>query len=75
MEEQLVHLPEPVLTGSCLGCGRRREGVRVDRFEREMAEGEADAPAQVSLDAFDLPKRLPRVRALVVAVLEDETTF
>ena len=73
IKEQLVHGPEPVLECRCLGCGRRGEGVRVDLGEREMPEGEADTPAELSLDAFDLPERAPRVRAFVVAVLEDDT--
>ena len=35
-------------------------------------EGEADAPRQLFLDAFDLAKRLARVRTLIVAVLDDQ---
>jgi hypothetical protein len=38
-----------------------------------MAEGEADAVAQSPLNAPDLSKRLPRIGAFVVAVLEDDT--
>jgi hypothetical protein len=74
MEEQFVHLPEPALEGSCLGCRRRGEGVRVYLCEREMAKGEADTAVQSLLDPLDFSKRLSRVRAFVVAVLEDETT-
>jgi hypothetical protein len=33
---------------------------------------EPDTAAQFLLDAFDRPERLPRIRALVVAVLEDQ---
>jgi hypothetical protein len=66
-----MHVPEPVLEGSCLGCGRRGEGMRMDLCEREMAEGEPDT-AMSLLDALDRSKRLPRIRAFVVAVLEDE---
>ena len=73
MKEQLVHVPEPVLECRCLGCGRHGEGVRVDLGEREMPEGEADTRAELSLDAFDFSERSPRVRAFVVAVLEDDT--
>ena len=74
-EEQPVHVPEPVLERRRLGCGRCGERVRVDLREREMAEGEADAPAPLLLDAFDLEKRPPRIRTLVIAVLEDEGTI
>ena len=41
--------------------------------EREMPEGEADTRAELLLDAFDFSERSPRVRAFVVAVLEDDT--
>src|SRR6201989_2328525 len=44
----------------------------VDLGEREIPEGEANTLAQLVLDTFDLPKRSPRVRAFVVAVLEDD---
>jgi hypothetical protein len=44
----------------------------VDLGEREMPEGEANTLAQLVLDTFDLPERSPRVRAFVVAVLEDD---
>src|SRR3954463_9893916 len=74
MEEQPVHVPEPVLQRRRLRRGRRGEGVRVDLREREMAKREADAARQSSLDTLDLSKRLTRVRALVVAVLDYETT-
>ena len=74
MKEQLVHVPEPVLECGCLGGGRRRERVRVDLGEREVPEGEANAPVELSLDPFDRAKRLPRVGAFVVAVLDDETS-
>src|SRR5712691_1327241 len=37
-----------------------------------MPEGEADPPAHLVLDLLDLLKRLPRIRAFVVAVLEDD---
>ena len=74
MKEQLVHVPEPALERGGLGRGSRCEGVRVDLRERKVPEGEADVAAQSLLDAFDLSKRLPRVRAFVVAVLDDQTT-
>ena len=66
--------PERVLQGSCLGGGGRAERVRMGVDEREVPEGETNAPAQFLLDVFDRPKRLPGVGALVVAVLENETT-
>src|SRR5207302_10622125 len=74
MEEQLVHGPEAVLQGSCLRGGRRPERVRMDLDEREVPEGETNAPAQFLLDVFDRPRRLPGVEALVVAVLENQTS-
>jgi hypothetical protein len=39
-----------------------------------MPEGKANTLVQLLLDAFDLAERLPRVRAFVVAVLDDHTT-
>jgi hypothetical protein len=71
-EEQRVHFPEPVLQRGSLGGRRRGEGVRMDLRQRKVAEREADPAVQLSLDALDLSKRSARVRALVVAVLEDE---
>jgi hypothetical protein len=46
----------------------------VDLDEWEMAKREAETAAQLSLDALDLPEGLTRIRAFVVAVLEDEMT-
>jgi hypothetical protein len=46
----------------------------MDLGQREVPEGEPDPAAQRALDAFDLSKCLPRVRALVVAVLDDQPT-
>ena len=74
MKEQLVHVPEAVLERGCLGGGRRCKRVRVDLCEREVPEGEANATVELSFDPFDRAKRLPRVGAFVVAVLDDETT-
>jgi hypothetical protein len=54
MEEQFVHVREPVLDCGCLSCSGCREGVRVDLDEREVAVGETDSSAQLLLDAFDL---------------------
>jgi hypothetical protein len=73
-EEQLVHVPEPVLEGGGLGRSGRGQGVRVDPGQREMPEGEPHTVAQFCLDALDSPKRLPRVRALVIAVLDNQPT-
>src|SRR4051794_2013019 len=74
MKEQLVHGPEPVLACGRLGCRRCGEGVRVDLGQREVAEGEANAGGQSLFDAFDLSKGPARVRAFVVAVLDDQAT-
>jgi hypothetical protein len=73
-KEELVHFPEAVLKRRGLGGRRRGEGVRMDLCQRKVAEGKADAAAQSPLDALDRSKRLARVRAFVVAVLEYETT-
>src|SRR6476659_7786874 len=74
MKEQFVHLPESVLTSRRLGCGRRGERVRVDLGQGKVSEGEANPIAQLPLDPLDLSKRLARVRALVVAVLDEQTS-
>ena len=74
VKEKLVHGPEAALQRGCLGGGRRSERVRMKLDEREVPEGETNAPAQFLLDVFDRPKRLPGVRALVVAVLENQTS-
>ena len=66
-----MHLPEAGLQRGRLRGGGRRERVRVDLGEREVPEGEAHRAAQLPLDALDLAVRHPRIRALVVAVLED----
>jgi hypothetical protein len=73
VEEQLMHVPEAMLEGGCLGCCRRGERVRMDLGEGKVAKGEADV-AKSPLDLLDFSKRLARVRALVVAVLEDHAT-
>jgi hypothetical protein len=73
-EEQLVHVPEPVLEGGGLGGSGRGQGVRLDPGQREMPEGEPHTVAQFCLDALDRRKRLPRVRALVIAVLDNQAT-
>jgi hypothetical protein len=73
-EEQLVHGPEAILYYRCLGGGRRPERVRMDLDDGEMPEGETNAPARSLLDVFDRLKGLPGVRALLVAVFEDQTS-
>ncbi len=70
--QQVVHLPEAILTGRRLGRCGRRERMRVDLGQWEVPEREADPTWQLSLDPLDRPERLPRVGALVVAVLEDD---
>jgi hypothetical protein len=74
MEQELVHVPKPALKCSRLGCGRRRERVRMDFREREVPERETHSTVHLLLDALDLANRLPRIGAFVVAVLENETT-
>jgi Prolipoprotein diacylglyceryl transferase len=69
-----LDLPEPILKRRCLGRGRAGEGVRMDLGQREVPEGEAHLLAKPSLDPLDFAKRPTRVRALVVAVLEDQPT-
>jgi len=71
-EERVVHGPEVPLDAGRLGRFGRGEGMGVDLGEREMPEGEANTLGQLVLDTFDLPERSPRVRAFVVAVLEDD---
>jgi hypothetical protein len=71
-EEQVVHVPEPALERGSLGRGGGRESMRVDLGQRKVPEGEADAIAQSCLDALDFSERFARVRAFVVAVLDDE---
>src|SRR5215207_1041845 len=72
MEEHRAHLPEPALErcGFCCFCGSCC--MRVDPRQWKVTEREADTIAQPPFDAFDLAERPARVRALVVAVLDDE---
>jgi deazaflavin-dependent oxidoreductase (nitroreductase family) len=72
--EQLVHVPEAALEGGRLRSDGRGEGVRVDIAQGEVPEGKADAFPELHLDPFDLAKGLARKRALVVAVLDDQTS-
>jgi hypothetical protein len=74
-EQQLGQVPEPVLEGGGLGRLRRGQGVRVDPGQREMPERKPDTPSQLLLDALDRSERLARVRALVIAVLDNQMTF
>ena len=69
-----MHLPEPVLKRSGLGSGRCPKGERMNLRQRKVPEGEAHALAQLTLHALDFPERVSGVRALIVAVLDDETT-
>ena len=66
-----MDVPEPALPGSGLGRTGGGEGVRMDSGQGEMAEREPHVPAELLLDQLDRMEGLPRVRALVIAVLED----
>jgi hypothetical protein len=46
--------------------------VRVDAGQREVPEREPHGPAELAFDLLDRVEGLPRVRALVIAVLEDQ---
>jgi len=72
VEQQLVHVPEPALPGGGLGCAGRAEGVWVDAGQGKMPEREPHVPAELPFDLLDRVERLPRVRALVIAVLDDQ---
>ncbi len=72
VEEQRVHVPEPVLPCGGLSCGRCGEGVRVDVSQREIPEREPHVPLKLLFYLVDRVERLPRVRALVIAVLDDQ---
>jgi hypothetical protein len=48
------------------------QGVRVDAGQREVPEREPHGPAELAFDLLDRPVGLPGVRALVVAVLDDQ---
>ena len=67
-----MRVPEPALPRSGLGCGRRGEGVRMDAGQREMPECEPHLPAELLSGSLDRVEGLPRVRALVIAVLDDQ---
>jgi hypothetical protein len=67
-----MHVPEPALQRGGFSCGRGGKGMRVDADQREVPEGELEVPVQLTFDLLDRVERLPRIRALVVAVLEDQ---
>jgi hypothetical protein len=46
--------------------------MRVDLSQRKVPESEADGPGQALLDPFDLSKRLTRVRAFAIAIVDDQ---
>ena len=46
--------------------------MRVDVRQREVSKHEAEARFELPLDRLDRPESLPRVRALVVPVLNEE---
>jgi hypothetical protein len=70
VKQQLMHVPEPVVPCSGLGCGCSGEGVRVDLWSAESAGRRGGSPRQALLNTFDLSKRLTRVRAFVIAILD-----
>jgi hypothetical protein len=43
--------------------------MRVGLGQRKVPKGESDTTPDLLLDAFDLPERLPRIRAFVIARL------
>ena len=67
-----MHVPELVLLGRSLGRGRRGEGVRVNAGQREMPEREPHVPPKLLFYLLDRMERLTRVRAFVIAVLNDQ---
>ena len=71
VEQQLVHVPEPALPRGGLSRGRCGEGVRMDAGQREMPEREPHVPVESLFDLLDRVECLPRVGALVIAVLDD----
>jgi aminopeptidase len=72
MEQRLMHLPEATLRRRGLRRPRRGERVRVDLGQREVPEGETNPVGTLPLDALDFAVGPSRVRALVVAVHEDQ---
>src|SRR5580704_14350054 len=74
LKEQLVHVPEAILRGSGLGRRCRCQGVWMDAGQREMPEREPHTAIELCFYAHDRPVRLARVRAFVVAVLENPRT-
>jgi hypothetical protein len=48
------------------------ENVRVDVSQREVLPGEPDLSAELVLQLLDLPVRMPRVRAFMIAGLDDQ---
>jgi hypothetical protein len=45
---------------------------RVDAGQREVPESEPHGPAELAFDLLDRMERLPGVRALVIAVLDNQ---
>jgi hypothetical protein len=72
LEQQLVYVPEPALPGSGLGRAGRGEGVRMDAGQGKVPEREPHVPTELPFDLLDRVERLPRVRALVIPVLDDQ---
>jgi len=53
VEQQLVHVPEPVLQSTGLGHGRCGEGVRVDAGQRKVPVHDPHVPAELLFDLLD----------------------
>src|SRR3954467_14625201 len=74
MEQHGARLLESILQRGGLRSQRRGEGVRVDLGQREVPERKANGATESLLDAPDLPERPARIRALVIAVLDDQVS-
>src|SRR5262249_60139870 len=72
VDQRLGQAPDRARRRGGLGGGGGGEGVRGDAGQREMAEREPHVPAELLFDLLDRVEGLPRVWALVVAVLEDQ---
>src|SRR5262245_54248442 len=67
-----MHLPEFALRARALGGLRGQQRVRVDFFQREMAESKTHAPCESLQQQLDRRRGQLAVRAFEVAVLHDD---